>query len=61
MSGGNPADWANESLRAAETIYAGLPANGRLPNNYADSQRGLTQDRLAKAGLRLAALLNRML
>ena len=61
MSGGTPADWANESLRTAESIYAGLPANGRLPNNYADSQRALTQDRLARAGLRLAALLNRIL
>lgn len=59
-SGGDAADWANESLAAARTIYA--PIHGPfLPDDYARRQTALTRDRLAKAGLRLAALLNRIL
>jgi len=59
-SSGTPADWANESLADAKTIYAQLNGPG-LPADYAQRQRALTRDRLAKAGLRLAALLNRIL
>jgi hypothetical protein len=59
-SGGTPADWANESLVAARGIYAQI-RNPTLPRDYARRQSGLTRDRLAKAGLRLAAVLNRIL
>ena len=59
-SGGTPVDWANESLAAGRTIYA--PIHGPyLPDDYARRQNALVRDRLAKAGLRLAALLNRIL
>lgn len=57
---GGAADWANESLADARAIYA--PIRGPfLPDDYARRQSTLTRDRLAKAGLRLAALLNRIL
>lgn len=62
LSGGTPADWANESFAlAAREIYASLPRHGRihLPDDYAVRERAVTQLQLAKAGLRLAALLNR--
>ena len=58
--GGTPADWANESLAAARNIYAQI-RNPHLPRDYAQRQSGLTRDRLARAGLRLAAVLNRIL
>jgi hypothetical protein len=59
-SGGAPAGWANESLAAARGIY-GQIRNPNLPRDYAQRQSGLTRDRLARAGLRLAAVLNRIL
>jgi hypothetical protein len=59
-SGGAPADWANESLAAARGIYAQI-RNPHLPRDYAERQSGLTRDRLSRAGLRLAAVLNRIL
>lgn len=52
-------DWTRESLAAARAIYAGLDRN-RLPPGYADSQRAVIRMQLAKAGLRLAAILNRL-
>jgi len=59
-SAGTPADWANESLDDARSIYGQI--NGAyLARDYAQRQRGLVTDRLAKAGLRLAALLNKIL
>ncbi len=59
-SGGAPADWANESLADARVIYGQI--NGPyLARDYAQRQRALVTDRLAKAGLRLAALLNKIL
>jgi hypothetical protein len=59
-SGGTPIDWANESLADARAIYGQL-RGAFLPNDYAARQGALTRDRLAKAGLRLAAVLNRIL
>ena len=59
-AGGAPADWANESLKAARQIYAPL-RNAYLPKDYPQRWRGLAEDRLARAGVRLAALLNRIL
>lgn len=60
MSGGAPSDWANESLADARRIYAAIKGPD-LPDDYARRQAGLTRDRLEKAGLRLAAILNRLL
>lgn len=59
-SGGTPTDWANESLSAARGIYAQI-RSPHLPHDYAQRQSGLARDRLARAGLRLAAVLNRIL
>lgn len=58
--GGNAADWANESLADARKIYAPIK-NPFLPDDYARRQNSLVRDRLTKAGLRLAALLNGIL
>ena len=59
-SGGNPADWANESLGVARGIYASL-SGPYLPKDYARRQNAAVKVQLAKAGLRLAAALNRIL
>lgn len=62
----SPATWANESHRLARAIYAELAAfpveRGviLLPAAYADAQRTRTTEALSKAGVRLAALLDRI-
>ena len=63
ISGGTAANWADETFAlAGREIYAKLPADGRanLPDNYARRESGVTRLQLARAGLRLAALLNRI-
>jgi hypothetical protein len=63
LSGGTPTDWANESFTlAAREIYAPLPQRGRinLPDDYAIRESGVARLQLERAGLRLAALLNRI-
>lgn len=63
LSGGTAADWANESFALADReIYAKLPPYGRitLPDDYPGRESGVTRLQLARAGLRLAALLNRI-
>jgi hypothetical protein len=63
MRGGTPEDWANESFTlAGREIYAKLPGTGRikLPDDYAQQESGVARLQLAKAGLRLAAMLNRI-
>ena len=63
MSAGTPADWANESLAlAGREIYARLPDHGRvkLPDDYGFRESGVARLQLTKAGLRLAATLNRI-
>ena len=60
---GAPADWANESFALAEReIYAPLPASARitLPPDYARRESGVARLQLTRAGLRLAAMLNRI-
>jgi hypothetical protein len=70
LAKGSPVDWATESWRICrDEIYARLDG-GRLqpggtgdtvlalPDDYATAQAALTEDRLLRAGLRLAALLN---
>jgi hypothetical protein len=56
---GAPADWANESHALAKKAL--LPAGGVVDEHYAREQLRTVDERLARAGLRLAALLNRRL
>jgi hypothetical protein len=61
MAAGTPVDWANESFRvAAKEIYARIPSRGpvRLPRDYARRENAVVRLQLARAGIRLAALLN---
>ena len=61
MRGGTAEDWADESFGVAEReIYARLPERGtiRLPDDYARRKSGVARLQLARAGLRLAAMLN---
>ena len=61
MRGGGPVDWANESFHLGEReIYAHLPQRGsvRLPDDYALAESGVARLQLARAGVRLAAMLN---
>jgi hypothetical protein len=58
---GRPADWANETFEVgSRQIYARLPPAGpvRLPRNYAERERPTVRLQLARAGLRLAMVLN---
>jgi hypothetical protein len=61
LGAGSPSDWANDSFAVAERIYASLPQGRDLPNDYARRQGAVTRTQLLKAGLRLAAVLNRVL
>jgi S1/P1 Nuclease len=55
-AGGGPADWANESLREARQVWV---SNGALIDEaYYQANIRRVDERLALAGLRLAALLN---
>jgi hypothetical protein len=56
---GSVEDWTNESFHLAEReIYARLP--DRLPPDYAARESAIARQQLAKAGIRLAAILNRV-
>jgi hypothetical protein len=60
-SGGTPAAWANDAHAVArDIIYPALKGRRslRLAKDYAWRQRTVTQTQLAKAGVRLAWLLN---
>lgn len=60
-AGGTPAQWANEAHEIArDAIYPPLNRRRslRLANDYARRAQGVTQTQLAKAGIRLAWLLN---
>jgi hypothetical protein len=52
---GNPEDWANESHAAGQTAW--LDDNGTIDEAYYATQIQVVDQRLALAGLRLAALL----
>jgi len=54
----NAVDWANESLAITIKLYQLLPANGQLDESYYRRNIGITEDRLAAAGVRVAAMLN---
>jgi hypothetical protein len=54
--------WANESNKVAiERVYAGVAADGpptHLDQNYVDKSQSVVDEQLAKAGIRLAKILN---
>jgi hypothetical protein len=56
-AGGTPVDWAMESHALAKSAL--LPPNGAVSEAYYRAHIGVVEQRLALAGLRLAALLNR--
>jgi hypothetical protein len=61
FAAGTPADWANESFSvAAKEIYARIPSREpvRLPRDYARRENAAVRLQLARAGTRLATLLN---
>jgi hypothetical protein len=58
---GTITDWALESHAVAHhLIYARLPADRRLGPTYIDAHRAVLERQLVLAGLRLAALVNRI-
>lgn len=56
QAGGNPVDWANESHLQARRIIDAKPA--AVDEGYYQANIDLVNEKLALAGLRLAALLN---
>jgi nuclease S1 len=63
---GTPADWANESHHIAQKIYAELgnpPAGAtlELTSEYGSAHAAIVEGQLERAGVRLAAILNRAL
>ena len=55
----NPADWANESFALAKAAW--VNDGGSVDEQYYRQQIKVVDERLALAGLRLAALLNEVL
>ncbi|HYL94003.1 MAG TPA: S1/P1 nuclease, partial [Alphaproteobacteria bacterium] len=58
-AGGTPAEWADESFRAAWKAWP--PAGGSIDEAYYRANIGVVDERLALAGIRLAAMLNEAL
>ena len=59
---GSPADWANESHAVARSfVYRYLPRSGVLTSGYEAGAQEVMRDRLRRAGVRLAWILNRSL
>ena len=54
-----PEDWANESFYITRQIYDQLPENKILGQEFYEKHIATVETRLAAAGVRLAALLNR--
>lgn len=54
----DPVDWANESLAMTRLLYTETPPDGQLDDKYYELNIKVAEDRLAAAGIRLAALLN---
>lgn len=64
-SAGTPEDWANESHALAVQAYAllGTPDKGAtvaVPQSYIEAEQKVIELQLEKAGIRLAAVLNRI-
>jgi hypothetical protein len=67
-SRGSAVDWSNETFGIAkDSVYRGIQGRGGnyapliLPSDYANGQRAIVTMQLERAGVRLAALLNRHL
>lgn len=58
-AGGTPETWANESLRLAKQVW--LNDGGSVDESYYKANISVVDERLALAGLRLAAVLNEAL
>jgi hypothetical protein len=56
QAGGTPEDWANESLRLAKQVW--ISEGGAVDQAYYQANISIVDERLALAGLRLAAVLN---
>ncbi|HEX3927558.1 MAG TPA: S1/P1 nuclease [Gemmatimonadales bacterium] len=57
-----PAQWAMESHDIArDVVYGQLPSSLTISNHYIDIAQPIIQERLLRAGVRLAALLNQTL
>jgi hypothetical protein len=56
QASGQPADWANESLQLARKVW--LNDGGAVDETYYKANINIVDERLALAGLRLAAVLN---
>lgn len=56
QTSGAPEDWANESLRLARQVW--VNDGGTVDQAYYQANIGIVDERLALAGLRLAAVLN---
>jgi nuclease S1 len=54
----DPVDWANESLKLAYSNAYAIPKNGKLGDAYYGQNIIVVNQRLAIAGVRLAAVLN---
>lgn len=54
----DPREWANESLAITRRLYRELPADHVLDEKYFQHNIDTVEDRLAAAGVRLAATLN---
>jgi len=62
LSEGTPVEWAVESHDIArDMVYRLLPNSLVIDQAYADAARPVIQERLLRGGIRLAALLNRVL
>ncbi|MDX2266086.1 MAG: S1/P1 nuclease [Hyphomicrobiales bacterium] len=59
-SEGRPLDWANESHRLAKAKAYVIPEDKALGDDYVRAVKGVVDQRLAEAGIRLASALNRI-
>jgi len=55
---GTPIDWANETHKTAQTVWAAKPANNILTDKYYEIASPILDRQLAVGGLRLARFLN---
>ena len=61
LQAGTTVDWALESHRAAAEHAYHIPASRKLASAYYDENEPVVDEQLAKAGLRLARILNEVL
>jgi hypothetical protein len=61
-SSDDPVSWANDAHEIAVTkIYGKLPHDGAIPESYEVQALPIVNEQLAKAGVRLAAVLDKLL